>query len=467
MVAIIKCESYEYEDVRAFEEIHRSRRLEWEWTLIRKEELDFKGRHLALIAAQDEYGRYEVKYVGKCVRGRKAADSVKQLRVTHVRRLQHPVPLSELLDAVPRHLQRHLVAEGQQTKTAGSELRRLLLERRPDVRDAVDEIEGAISSWDFGPSRAGQAVSLQRDGTLVSARMAGFRALDLAEWDPPAEELYDDRVPPLFLDLVTESSPSEGRGQSEPQNRAGRPETMAAQPALEDHLIAHDTHTMRGWLSEATDHVAWREFREHGRTLLVGNANRATAERLLGCDVIFYNVARNSMVLVQYKKLDAEKGGFYYPNSDGNLAKELRRMRALDRYAARVADGNGEQRLDANPSWIKLCHPRSVLPHTSEMIHGMYFSRRQFESLRQDARLKDGRQGAVRFGYKNVPGYLDNTLFTRLVETGQIGTTGISSDLVRQQVFRTFRGRRDLVIAALYGDEPPQAERNARRRTSK
>ncbi|MGX1909374.1 hypothetical protein ACWIID_10965 [Streptomyces phaeochromogenes] len=467
MVAIIKCEGFEYGDVRTLEEIYRSRRLEYEWTLIRKEELFPKGRHLALIAAQDDYGRYEVKYVGKCVRGRTAADSVKQLRVSHVRRLQHPVPLSELLDAVPRHLQRHLVAEGQQTKTAGSELRRLLLEHRPEVRDAVDEIEGAISSWDFGPSRAGQAVSLQRDGTLISARMAGFRALDLAEWDPPAEELYDDRMPPLFLDLVAESSSSGSQGQSEPQDQTGRPETMAAQPALEDHLIAHDTHTMRGWLSEATDHVAWREFREHGRTLLVGNANRATAERLLGCDVIFYNVSRNSMVLVQYKKLDAEKGGFYYPNSDGNLAKELRRMRALDRYAASVADGSGEQRLDANPSWIKLCHPRSVLPHTSEMIYGMYFSRRQFESLRQDARLKDGRQGAVRFGYKNVPGYLDNTLFTRLVETGQIGTTGISSDLVRQQVFRTFRGQRDLVIAALYGDEPPQAERNARRRMSR
>lgn len=27
-----------------------------------------------------------------------------------------------------------------------------------------------------------------------------------------------------------------------------------------------------------------------------------------------------------------------------------------------------------------------------------------------------------------------------------------------------FRGQRDLVIAALNGDEPPQAERNARRR---
>ncbi|MFJ7291414.1 hypothetical protein [Streptomyces collinus] len=101
------------------------------------------------------------------------------------------------------------------------------------------------------------------------------------------------------------------------------------------------------------------------------------------------------------------------------------------------------------------------------MIHGMYFSRRQFESLRDDGRLKDGRGGAVRFGYKNVPGYLDNTLFARLVETGQIGTTGTSTDLVRQQVIRSFRGQRNLVFAALSGEEPPQAKRNAQRRETR
>ncbi|GHC82020.1 hypothetical protein GCM10010349_65680 [Streptomyces flavofungini] len=47
----------------------------------------FDAIGVALIAAQGRYGRYEVKYVGKCVRGRRAADLVKQLRVTYVRLL--------------------------------------------------------------------------------------------------------------------------------------------------------------------------------------------------------------------------------------------------------------------------------------------------------------------------------------------------------------------------------------------
>lgn len=441
MVAIIKCRDYEYAYLKTLEELHQSRRHDWEWTVTRPSDLWPKGRHLLLIATADSYGQFMITRLGRSSRGKKAADKEQQLRVTYVRELPRPLPLRELLAGLPSRLQRHLVEEGQQTKGTGEAIRALLIELRPELGAVVNMIEDATAPWDFGNKRAGQELALQRDATLAVTRMAGFRVPRLAEWDPPAEELYDDRMPPLFLDLM-----------------------MGDQPALEDHLVNHDTRTMLGWISEETNHVAWREFREYDRTLLVVNANRTPAERLLGCDIIFYNVSRHSLVFVQYKKLNAERGGFYYPNSDRNLAKELLRMRSLDRYAKSQAGVGGEQRLDASPSWIKLCHPRSVLPHTNEMIHGMYFSRRQFESLSDDARLKDGNNGALRFGFKNVPGYLDNTLFARLVETGQIGTTGTSTDLVRQQVIRSFRGQRNLVLAALSGEEPPQAQRNAQRR---
>ncbi|WP_158709939.1 hypothetical protein [Streptomyces katrae] len=466
MVAIIKCRDYELDDLRWLEELHQARRLEWEWTVTRPLEFWPKGRHLLLIASADRYGQFCITHVGKSRRGKRAADKEQQLRITQVRPLRRPLALTELLDAVPGNLQRHLVEEGQQTKGTGEALRAMLLRLRPELREVVDLIEGSTEPWNFGSSAAGQAISLQRDATIGATRMAGFKAQTLAEWDPPAEELYDDSVPLQFLDLVPAVRGS-GRPLDAPDESASlafEEEPLHTHPALEDHLVAHDAEGMLGWLTERTSHVAWRKFHEHGRTLLVANANRTPVESLLGCDIIFYNVARQSMVLIQYKKLDAERGGFYYPNSDRNLQKELNRMASLDRYAELNRGVGNEQRLDPSPSWIKLCHPRSLLPHTSEMIHGMYFSRRQFESLRRDARLKDGRGGAVRFGYKNVPGYLDNTLFTRLVETGQIGTTGTSTDLVRQQVIRSFRGERSHVLAALHGDEPPQAQRNAQRR---
>ncbi|WP_328563258.1 hypothetical protein [Streptomyces coelicoflavus] len=471
MVAIIKCREDEDEYLKFLEELHQSRRHDWEWSFTRGRALWAKGRHLLLIASIGVDGRFAVTRVGKSVRRRGARDQDQQLRVTHVRRLSRRIPLAELLDGLTAAQRRHLVEEGHQSKGTGEAIRARLLRLRPELTEAVQLIEGAIDSWDFGESRSAQEVALQRDATLGVARMAGMQAPQLAEWDPPAEELYDDTVPPLFLDMVGAARHPDqlfDPPEQSPGDPSDRSDMMSNQPALEDHLIMHDTRVMHGWLSEETSHVAWRKFREHGRTLLVANANRIPAEHALGCDIIFYNVTRHSLVLVQYKKLNAARGGFYYPDSDRkNLTKELLRMRSLDRYAARYTGPADEQRLDPSPSWIKLCHPRSVLPHTTEMIHGMYFSRRQFESLRDDARLKDGRGGAVRFGYKNVPTYLDNTLFTRLVETGQIGTTGTSTDLVRQQVIRSFRGQRNLVLATLSGEEAPQAARNAQRRQAR
>ncbi|PWI10544.1 hypothetical protein DIZ27_11190 [Streptomyces sp. NWU339] len=468
MVAIIKCRDYEIDFLRQLEQLHQARRHDWEWTVTRRRDQWSKGSHLLLIASMDRYGCFEITRVGKSVRRRGAKDQEQQLRVTRVRPLRRPLALDGLLDGLTAIQRRHLIEEGQQTKGTGEAIRALLLELRPELTEAVKVIEGATEPWNFGNSRAAQEVALQRDATLAVTRMAGMQAPRLAEWDPPAEELYDDTVPPLFLDLVGGARHADellDATELDPQDPPIRTKALSNQPALEDHLVTHDTRAMLGWLSEATNHVAWREFREHGRTLLVANANRTPAEQALGCDIIFYNVTRHSLVLVQYKKLDAERGGVYYPNSDRNLAKELVRMRSLDRYAERHAGLADEQRLDPSPSWIKLCHPRSVLPHTTEMIHGMYFSRRQFESLCDDARLKDGR--GVRFSYKNVPAYLDNTLFTRLVETGQIGTTGTSTDLVRQQVIRSFSGQRNLVFATLRGEEPPQAERNAQRRQAR
>ncbi|NJP65238.1 hypothetical protein [Streptomyces spiramenti] len=444
MVAIVQCWDHEADFLRQKEDLYALRRWDWNWSFTRPRAPWAKGRsrRLLLIAARDDDGQMYVTHVGKSVRGKAAKDQDQQLTVSLVFRLAEPLRLTELLAVLAPVQHRRLAEQGHQTDGVSKALRDGLLRLRPAATEAVKLIEGAVAPWTFGENRAAQEVALQRDATLGAARMAGFDATELAEWDPPAGELDVDRPPPTFLALA-----------------GGR-----TRPALEDHLIARDAETMLGWLSIETSDVAWREFREHGRTLLVANANRTPAETLLGCDIVYYNVTRESLVLVQYKKLDAARKGFYYPSSDRQFGKELRRMKALDRYAARVAGEEDEQRLDPSPSWVKLCHPQSTMRHTNEMIHGMYFSRRQFESLRRDARLRDGRGGAVRFGYQNVPGYLDNTLFSRLVESGQIGTSGTSTELVRQQVIRTFRGQRNLVLAALSDDTLPQAERNRRRR---
>jgi hypothetical protein len=97
------------------------------------------------------------------------------------------------------------------------------------------------------------------------------------------------------------------------------------------------------------------------------------------------------------------------------------------------------------------------------MIPGMYFSLDHFQRLRADPRLK-GPRGGVRFAYDNVPTYLDNSMFAKLVEIGLVGTSGTATEFVHQQVVESFLGNKALVFAALFGDDMPQSERNTEKR---
>jgi hypothetical protein len=319
-----------------------------------------------------------------------------------------------------------------------------LLQIRPDLREILERVKGPGPGFRFGDSPAGAVLALQRDASIGAVRMAGFDSDSFAAWQPPSEPLDPRQVPPPFVE--------------------GTPVDDADDTPIEDVFIAHDATTMFGWLSQNTRHLAWRKLVKGDQTLLVANANRSTAESTLGVDLIYYNVARRSMTMLQYKKLSAPVNGFYYPNSDDDLADELAQMRAVDAAAEKFREPNDEFRFVATPSWIKICHPGASIPQTDQMVHGMYLSRDHFERLRSDPRIRDGRGGAARFGYKNVPSYLDNTMFSRLVETGFIGTTGTSTEFVHNQVLRSLDRKKALVLATLSGTDEPQSVRNTRRR---
>lgn len=219
---------------------------------------------------------------------------------------------------------------------------------------------------------------------------------------------------------------------------------------------------MIGWLTDKTPHTSWHKFTGFGQRLYVANANRDIAENVLGTDLIYFNATRQSIILVQYKRMDARKKGFYYPDSDHNLASELERMEAVDKYAAANTGTVHDFRLGPSPSWLKICQPQAIIPQTGDMIPGMYFSREHFQKLREDPRLQGPR--GTRFGYSNVPNYLDNTMFNRLVETGLIGTSGSSTELLHDQIMRSFEGHKALVVATLYGEEMPQSSRTNEKR---
>jgi hypothetical protein len=462
MVAIIRCTEAETKHLEFNESIYpAARRHEWVWTTTRPKEFWTKGRHITLIATPDGYGRPVVSRLGHTKRLHQAADLEQKLEISQVTQLPHAVPLDDVLGSLSRRHSIHLVAEGQQTEATGEAVLAALAELRPEARDVIGGLRTVLDGYRVRPgSRAEDALATQRDAVLGLARMAGMTIPQLARWDPPAEALYDDTPPPAYLDLLSRT----GRDARPPAGASRQTVAPEHDIAIEDHHIGWDSETLMGWIGENTGHVAWRRFHQNGQSLLIANVNRTSAEAISGADLLYYHETRGSLVLVQYKKLDRHVGGYYYPDSDRNLGKELKRMHDVDTYAAMLRKPTDDHRLNPDPSWIKLCPPEGVIPQTNVMVPGMYFSRQHFERLRDDPRLRDGRTGRPRFGYANVPSYLDNTMFTRLVETGMIGTTGASTELLRQQVTRSVDEGRMLIAGLVTGTEQPQSARNSARR---
>jgi hypothetical protein len=434
MVAILKCVGVEKGLLDSNEAFYAKLGEEWVWKPIRRRddwERD-KGSGLTLIVADDEL----IKLGWTSRRGWDGARGQK-LEVSRIESVVPPVSFARLIGRLASRFAAHLIDEGRLSPGTGNALLKALMDERPDLGDVIARIEGIADKYPIN-SPADQVMALQRDASIVAVRMAGMDVSDIARWDRTTSGLADD-IPLPFI----------GRTQRNGDRQ------------LEERLIEHDAETMLGWLTRKTHHTSWRAFSGFGQRLLVANANNDTAEHTLGVDLIYYNVSRASMILVQYKKLDGKDG--FYPDSDSNLADEIERMRALDRQVALHRSPRDDFRLEPSPCWIKLCRRHTYIPQTSDMIPGMYFTLDHFQRLRTDPRLR-GPQGGVRFAYDNVPSYLDNSMFAKLVEIGLVGTSGTATEFVHQQVVESFNGNKALVFAALFGEDKPQSERNSEKR---
>jgi len=436
MVAILKCVGDEKSLLDSNERFYGKLGEEWAWKPVRHRENwgRDRGSGLTLIIADDEI----IKLGWTSRRGWEGASGQK-LEVSRIESVVPPVPYARVTRRLAPRFVAHLTDEGRLGAGTGRALVEALTQERSDLGGVIARIEGVADKYPIGDSPAAQVMALQRDASIVAVRMAGMDVSDFARWDRPTDRLAIEDVPPTFV----------GRTQGDRQ--------------LEERLIQHDGETMLGWLTQKTHHTSWRAFSGFGQRLLVANANNDTAEHTLGVDLIYYSVSRGSMILVQYKKLDAKNNGSFYPDSDSNLADEIRRMQKLDEHVTANRSPDDDFRLEPSPCWMKLCQDQAYIPQTADMIPGMYFSLAHFQQLREDPRLR-GPQGAVRFAYDNVPSYLDNTMFARLVETGLVGTSGTATEFVHRQVVESFNGNKALVLAALFGENLPQSRRKTEKR---
>ena len=123
-------------------------------------------------------------------------------------------------------------------------------------------------------------------------------------------------------------------------------------PITEDSVIEHDARYVPGYDFIDSDLTGRAVFKKHGEQLEVFTANRRPLEHVMGVDLIYLNVTRENMVMLQYKmleprRIESETDWIYRP--DGQLDDEIRRMR---KFAAGSPPAADEYRL--NPSFFYL-----------------------------------------------------------------------------------------------------------------
>jgi hypothetical protein len=367
--------------------------------------------HLAVLIADDE-----IPWVGRVQGGKNITNRDRIVRVSEVQPVG-PIELGQFRDYLPARHRDVLSRRGIVPPGAGLAIVNALREIFPQDADVIGRLSRA-EPYVLPPGPRGELLNQERDAVG------------------------------LLLDIGTGDQTSRATLRSWSTPPAGAPflAGMAGYAAIEDALIQHDVDRFDSWLREPSDRVEWRVFSSGSRRIFIMNANRTSVEQTLGVDVVYFNEARDSFVLVQYKKMRREqsgpedRGGLFY-RRDGNLDDELVRMRRIDELCAAQP---GEFRLLPTASWLKLCDPTPIVDaDPASLIKGMYLAREHFEEL---LRTSLGARGGSRLGYDNVPRHLNNTIFTTLVRDGWIGSRGPATEEIGRLVRESLEKRHSVVV---------------------
>lgn len=223
---------------------------------------------------------------------------------------------------------------------------------------------------------------------------------------------------------------------------------LATVRVLEDAAIEHDARWIPGWHLEDSDLTGRAVFKRDDEQLEVFTANKRPLERIFGVDLIYLNVARKALVMVQYKMLEpksedadgaaAEIEGEWQVTIDDQFRSELDRMRGFDQDL----DVEAAYRLHPGAFFFKLLRRNS-----STKAAGIIISLGHLDHLLNGAQL-NGPRGGLRIDYQSLDGhYLRTEPFVDLVRSGYVGTRGATTSHMQALINASLQNNTAVVAA--------------------
>ncbi|NKC11537.1 MAG: hypothetical protein GKR94_04820 [Gammaproteobacteria bacterium] len=196
----------------------------------------------------------------------------------------------------------------------------------------------------------------------------------------------------------------------------GERTALARIDIIEDAAIEHDAKHVPGYDLVGSDLTGRAVFARGGEKLEVYTANRRPLEEVLGVDLIYLNVTRQNVVMLQYKMLESHKQNgetdwVYRPNK--KLAEQIARM---ELFSNAHPPGPHEYRISSQVFYLKFVKRNGAI-----RSGGIIMPIDHFSIVRTDPACR-GPRGAFRVSFDALGGrYLRQGPFLDLVRSGYVG----------------------------------------------
>ena len=370
----------------------------------------------------------KVTHIADGKRGISAGTGLARLNMQDLKPLARPIGFDELQSGVPKRLQRHL----ERVLTGGGILPPKTLEA---FVDRIVELDTSVSgrlarysrrrreAWRRFESSATKNLAFQKETLGIALEISGISRDELLEW-----QLVDGSQQ-SFLD--------------------GLPGAQVR----EDAMLLADFSTVPGFgtIDEVT-HYGSKVFQNAEYPpvrLTVIMANRLPLEQQAGADLIYFNEAYQSFVMVQYKAMEIgiNQAEFRWQAGD-QFAQEIERMDALFAELNKIQSGSDPDgyRFSENPFFLKFC-PRVVFnPDDKGLFKGIYLLLDLWKRSNAAGRLKGSKGGSV-LTFQNVGRRINNSEFVGLVSGSWVGTSIEQSAMLRLLIREVLASGKTVTLA--------------------